>query len=121
MLYAAADTDVTICLAHVLKDMMMQDRLLINYYAKLAPQVQSIVLYEPDKRVSRSALRSCLKPRRKPPRFFVRRKMPYAFLALVPLRRKKLSTKTSVSSSLGLPSFGVSFSTNGLASAFLFL
>ena len=49
MLYAAADTDVTLCPAHVLKDRMIQNRLLTKYYAKLAHPVQSIVLYELEK------------------------------------------------------------------------
>lgn len=48
-MYAAADTDVTLGLSRVLKRHLVQDRLLANYYAKLAHPVQSIVLYEIEK------------------------------------------------------------------------
>ena len=48
-MYAAADTDVTLGCANVLRSMLVQDRQLANYYAKLAHPVQSIVLYELEK------------------------------------------------------------------------
>lgn len=48
-MYAAADTDVTLGCANVLKGHLAQDRALATYYAKLAHPVQSIVLYEIEK------------------------------------------------------------------------
>ena len=48
-MYAAADTDVTLCVGNVLRSHLIRDRALANYYARLAQPVQSIVLYEIEK------------------------------------------------------------------------
>lgn len=82
MLYAAADTDVTLCLSHVLKDRMVQDKLLTNYYAKLAHPVQSIVLYELEKNGITFNLEKL--PETKEEVAKVLREKEEAFLALVP-------------------------------------
>lgn len=81
-LYAAADTDVTLGCANVLRHHLMQDKALVNYYAKLAHPVQSIVLYEIEK--NGIPFNMELLPETKERIASVIRQKEEAFLALVP-------------------------------------
>lgn len=48
-MYAAEDTDKTLCCANVLRSHLRRDTRLTTYYAKLAHPVQSLVLYDIEK------------------------------------------------------------------------
>ncbi|MBQ9407226.1 MAG: hypothetical protein IJU37_10900, partial [Desulfovibrio sp.] len=81
-MYAAADTDVTLGCANVLRGMLLQDKALANYYAKLAHPVQSIVLYELEKNGITFAADKL--PAAKEEIAGILREKEEAFLALVP-------------------------------------
>lgn len=81
-MYAAADTDVTLGCANVLRGMLLKDRALANYYTKLAHPVQSIVLYEIEK--NGISFASDKLPAAKDEIATILREKEEAFLALVP-------------------------------------
>ena len=87
MKYAAADTDVTLCLGHVLKRELLKDRSLANYYINLAHPVQSVVLYELEKNGITFNLENLPQTKDEVAKVLIEKEK--AFLALVPEGVKK--------------------------------
>ena len=80
--YAAADTDVTLCCANVLRKRLLDDKALANYYVNLAHPVQSEVLYDIEK--NGILFDSSKLPETKNTIAEIMRRLEGEFLALVP-------------------------------------